>query len=209
MASQGPRPRSDTSGSTNSRRPKSRASTTSIHSASTQPIPHYRNASESLHSFHSQPAYTQPTSFTPEEMITHSEQQLTNPDQGYAIDPLLRDQSSQGRALSTDYGFSGNQSGTGPLINQFHAFDGKENQVLESLNEKQSHHQDDVGEGKKKKSSASTIANDLELKRLFRENIGLSLKEVAAQVLLNERGPKSEKTKQIFAMLWLVQSASA
>lgn len=55
---------------------------------------------------------------------------------------------------------------------------------------------------KKKKGSASSIANDLELRRLFRENQGRSLNEVAAQVLSNERGPKSEKTKQIFAMIW-------
>lgn len=135
-------------------------------------------------------------------MITRSEQQLTNPDLGYAIDPLLQDHSSDGRALNTDYGLSRNQTGVGHQIDRFHSFDGKENQALESVNEEQRQQQDDVGEGKKKKSSASTIANDLELKRLFRENIGLSLKEVAAQVLLNERGPKSEKTKQIFAMLW-------
>lgn len=135
-------------------------------------------------------------------MITRSEQQLTNPDLGYAIDPLLQDHSNDGRALNTDYGLSRNQTGAGHQIDRFHSFDGKENQALESVNEEQRQQQDDVGEGKKKKSSASTIANDLELKRLFRENIGLSLKEVAAQVLLNERGPKSEKTKQIFAMLW-------
>lgn len=59
-----------------------------------------------------------------------------------------------------------------------------------------------VGDGKKKKGSASSIANDIELRRLFRDNQGRSLKDVAAQVLANERGPKSEKTKQIFAMLW-------
>lgn len=63
---------------------------------------------------------------------------------------------------------------------------------------------DDTGttDGKKKKGSASSIANDLELRKLFRENVGRSLKEVAAQVLSNERGPRSEKNKQIFAMLW-------
>ena len=59
-----------------------------------------------------------------------------------------------------------------------------------------------TGDNKKKKGSASSMANDQELRRLYRENKGRSLKEVASQVLANERGPRSEKTKQIFAMLW-------
>lgn len=86
-------------------------------------------------------------------------------------------------------------------MTQYHSFNGQENQLLESMMDEA---QDDpaAGEGKKKKGSASSITNDLELRRLFRENQGRSLKDVAAQVLANERGPKSEKTKQIFAMLW-------
>lgn len=59
-----------------------------------------------------------------------------------------------------------------------------------------------AGEAKKKKGSASSIANDQELRKLFRENHHRDLKEVASQVLVHERGPKSEKTKQIFAMNW-------
>lgn len=133
-------------------------------------------------------------------MITRAERQLTNPDQNYAIDPLLQDHSSHGRTLSTDYG--GNQAGLDPLHGQFRPFDGKENQALESLHEEQNQEDDVGGESKRKKSSASTIANDNELRRLFRENKERPLNEVAAQVLQNEQGPKSEKTKQIYAMLW-------
>lgn len=87
-------------------------------------------------------------------------------------------------------------------MGQYNSFDRHDNHVIENGNEE--HQQDDAGTGesRKKKGSASSIANDLELRRLFRENEGRSLKDVAAQVLANERGPKSEKTKQIFAMLW-------
>jgi hypothetical protein len=56
--------------------------------------------------------------------------------------------------------------------------------------------------GKRKKGAATSAANDQELRRLFRENEGRDLHEVAQQVLENEKGPKSEKTKQIFGMLW-------
>ena len=55
---------------------------------------------------------------------------------------------------------------------------------------------------KKKKGAASSAANDVELRRLFRENEGRDLHEVALQVLENDKGPRSEKTKQIFGMLW-------
>lgn len=142
----------------------------------------------------------QSASYTPEEMITRSEQQLVNPHRNFTIDPSLQDPISHGRALSVDFVFSGNPA-IRPALSQYNSYEGKENQALESLNEEQP--QDDgTGEGKKKKGSASSLANDMELRRLFRENQGRSLKDVAGQVLANERGPKSEKTKQIFAMLW-------
>lgn len=200
MSSQAPRPRSSTSTSTNNRTTKSRASTTSSNSTTTRPLQHYRHASESLLSLHTQNDQSRSIPYTPEEMITRSEQQLVNPHHSYAIDPSLQDPLNHGRALSVDFVFNGNPAPRPALI-QYPSYEGKENQGLESLNEEQP--QDDgTGEGKKKKGSASSLANDIELRRLFRENQGRSLKDVATQVLANERGPRSEKTKQIFAMLW-------
>ena len=69
--------------------------------------------------------------------------------------------------------------------------------------------QDNMGENgaKRKKGAASSAANDLELRRLFRENKDRELNEVASQVLENDKGPKSEKTKQIFGMLWYFSKA--
>ena len=87
-------------------------------------------------------------------------------------------------------------------MSQYNSFEGSESHILENANEEHLREQNGVGDGKKKKGSASSIANDIELRRLFRDNQGRSLRDVAAQVLANERGPKSEKTKQIFAMLW-------
>ena len=203
MASTSRRPRSSTSGSiANGQRRKSRASTASVHSASTQPAQHYQHDSEpSPQLFPAQNLQPQTLQYTPEEMITRSEHQLTNPNPAYAIDPTLYRHQEQGRALSVDHGFSANPAISRPPMTQYNSFNGQENQILEDIMDEA---QDDpaTGEGKKKKGSASSIANDLELRRLFRENQGRSMREVAAQVLANERGPRSEKTKQIFAMLW-------
>jgi regulatory factor X len=59
------------------------------------------------------------------------------------------------------------------------------------------------GEDKKKKSSTSGSAtNDKELRQLLAQNEGRHLKDVAAEVIQNDRTSKAEKSKQLFAMLW-------
>lgn len=89
-------------------------------------------------------------------------------------------------------------------MNHNHSFDGQGQQLVMTFNDEQT--QDDAGAGagetRKKKGSASSIANDNELRKLFAANKDRDLDDVAASVLANERGPKSEKTKQIFAMNW-------
>jgi regulatory factor X len=61
------------------------------------------------------------------------------------------------------------------------------------------------GGPKRRKGTTSSAANDQELRRLLSQYKGRSLKEVAAEVQKNEgSGGKSEKAKQVFAMLWYV-----
>lgn len=61
------------------------------------------------------------------------------------------------------------------------------------------------GGAKRRKGAASSIANDAELKRLLEQHGAKSLKEVASEVQGAEsNGGKSEKAKQVFAMLWYV-----
>ena len=135
-------------------------------------------------------------------MITRSQRQLTNPNQELAIDPSLQNHPAHARAISAGHGFTTNMDARGPIVDHHPCFSGKEPQFIVNLNDEQT--QDEAGcvEERKKKGSASSIANDQELRRLFRENNHRNLKDVAAAVLANERGPKSEKTKQIFAMNW-------
>ena len=84
------------------------------------------------------------------------------------------------------------------MLGQYHTFEGRDSLGPDARNEEQDL-DDQLGDaGKRKKGSATSQANDVELRRLFREHEGKTLKEVAIQVLEK----KSEKTKQIFGMLW-------
>lgn len=56
----------------------------------------------------------------------------------------------------------------------------------------------------KKTGSQSSQTNDKELRELRTQNAHRSLSDVAQEVLSTERTPRAEKTKQLFAMLWLV-----
>ncbi len=203
MASASARARSSTSGSTTSSRPRpiSRASTTSIPTASAPPPQQYRQGSESAYL---PPSHPQALQYTAEEMITRSEHQLTNPNQGYAIDPLLQDHASGTRAVSVDHVYDQTHDGMRPMSNHHYSYDSQGPPQFAAVNFQDDQTQDESGTGemRKKKGSASSIANDQELRRLFAENKHRDLKDVASAVLANERGPKSEKTKQIFAMNW-------
>lgn len=102
--------------------------------------------------------------------------------------------------MSVDHAYAGHPEGMRPIMPHPQSFDGKDGSFPITFNDEQT--QDDGSGDRKKKGSASSLANDLELRRLFKENHHRSLKEVASSVLANERGPRSEKTKQIFAMNW-------
>lgn len=135
-------------------------------------------------------------------MLRQSVQQMKAPSGDFALDPALQDRTKPVQIPAASAGYRHQGLEDRPSLEHYQSFDGADSQLLDTTMEEPG--PDGTGpEGvKKKKGSASSIANDLELRRLFRENQGRSIKEVAAQVLTNERGPKSEKTKQIFAMLW-------
>ena len=58
--------------------------------------------------------------------------------------------------------------------------------------------------GPAKKASKSSAANELEMRQLFHSNKHRSLPEVARELHGNERGPQSERQRQVFAMIWYV-----
>jgi len=56
--------------------------------------------------------------------------------------------------------------------------------------------------GAAKKGAKSSAANELEMRQLYQSNKHRSLPEVAQDLHGNERGPQSERQRQVFAMIW-------
>ncbi|KAI9721545.1 MAG: hypothetical protein M1812_002307 [Candelaria pacifica] len=208
--SHGPQPASSTYNSGNNRRrPKSRASTASTKSTSTQRSQqHQPDASFDFQQHHSQSQQEQDNfQYSPENMIMRSAQQLTNPN-GLPIDPALENPNTHVMSFPSEGG-SGNHPGLEQLpAGDYSAFARPNNPGLDVDNDIQAQDtpepgEKDTDEAPKKKGSNSSIANDLELRRLHREHQHLSVKEAASMVLQNERTQMAEKSKQVFAMLWL------
>ncbi|KAI1328850.1 RFX DNA-binding domain-containing protein [Xylariaceae sp. FL0255] len=57
--------------------------------------------------------------------------------------------------------------------------------------------------GQKPSSSRTSANNELEMRQLFHSNRHRRLEEVAKELHGNERGPNSERARQVFAMLWI------
>ncbi|KAI1661221.1 hypothetical protein F4813DRAFT_378841 [Daldinia decipiens] len=57
--------------------------------------------------------------------------------------------------------------------------------------------------GSKPPSSRTSANNELEMRQLFQANKSRTLADVAKELHGNERGPNSERARQIFAMLWI------
>lgn len=196
------RQRSETVASAaSSRRPKSRASTTSIHSASTQAAPQHQTESHPVTNSNAHPNLPVETQYTQEEIPSRHEQDLNSLYRGFVEQHQIQNQNEQQNSVGMEHEYSShmpNASASG----QWQAFGGRDPHAFGQTNEQGMQEDTGASESKRKKGSASSMANDQELRRLYRENKGRTLKDVASHVLANERGPRSEKTKQIFAMLW-------
>ncbi|KAK3944999.1 transcriptional regulator RFX1 [Diplogelasinospora grovesii] len=57
--------------------------------------------------------------------------------------------------------------------------------------------------GQAKPGSRSSANNEMEMRQLFNSNKHRNLQDVAEELHGNERGPNSERTRQVFAMLWI------
>jgi regulatory factor X, other len=218
------RSRSNTASS--SKRPRSEGSTTSDHSLGTTAVAQFSPGDVPTH----QPAQymmqmDQPTQRTypqdPAEMLLQYNQQYQHPPQAQ-FDPSMASQhpdmppNSQQSFASPDlqqYAMMQGYPHGMPQYNISHEhihhqharslsrnFDGVENQSPAPEDSENP----DVG-GKRKKGAATSLANDAELRRLLKQYQSKTLKEVASEVQRKEGGEgKSEKAKQVFAMLWCV-----
>ncbi|PGH10134.1 hypothetical protein AJ80_07585 [Polytolypa hystricis UAMH7299] len=216
-----PRSRSNTAASRITRPPRSRGSTASIQSTTTQYMPEqhvpegyqpymHPEAGQVQHLFHS----------NPEEMIIRFGDQLANSNSGTILDPALQENHNSVRPRADmdfqahdfqNHGLSihgmASDLPSHALVNELHhaqyasAYEGIENQAPEHMLA-----DNDGSEAgpRKRRAATSTIANDNELRRLLRQYDGYSLHQMAAEVQKHEgAGGKSEKVKQVFAMIWL------
>jgi regulatory factor X, other len=198
------------------KRPQSRASTTSIHSAATQSVSDQQfvdqpqdyqkhwyenqgNAHQQQHRFEGMEHQ-----MSPEDMVMRSASQLQNPRE-YGIDPALEaavnhsleyPQGGPYRPDNTRHSLPADGYGT--------SFAEDDSPMLEGRSDEQDEIDSLGGNGATRKVPKSSAANEMEMRQLFQSNKHRTLPEVARELHGNERGPQSERTRQVFAMLWYV-----
>ena len=190
------------------KRPQSRASTSSVHSATTQPSLDQSFADATAEVYHAQwlkdnrsqqrelaPPLQQ--HMTPEDMILQAASQAQS-SRDFALS------SSTNNPLDPSASFSQatarRQSLSGDNFSVNNSFLDPDSQLMDrDMN-------DDgdsvVGAPGVSKASRSSANNELEMRQLFQSSRHRKLQEVAAELHGNERGPNSERTRQVFAMLW-------
>lgn len=196
MATDIRRSRSNTSISTRSNRPLSRASTTSVHSFdhfAQQPQPPRAS------SFTHQPQYNAPfTTDALQPALLQAAQQVSAQDQ--LINMSLE-------SVQQYLGYPSDAAPAPPQPNPLPVQPMDAHAYHNSLSQpSQPQHfmapPLDPEERKKKGSASGAATNDKELRQLLNQNEGRNLKDVAAEVIQNDRTSKAEKSKQLFAMLW-------
>lgn len=197
-----------------SRRPRSRGSTASIHSSTTQ-----QTQDQHLDGFPqfmpSQVGTGQHMFNNPEDMLMRFGHQLSHHNGG----PLDQSMQETHTGMSRAEDFPNHPMQGHPLSHhsvqaempsglpnvsapQYQPLydSGVENHLPDHIVEDQ-----EISEpgAKKKRGASSTVANDNELRKLLRQYEGWNLKQMAAEVMKNEgAGGKAEKVKQVFAMIW-------
>jgi regulatory factor X len=187
------------------KRPRSRGSTASIHSATTQPnLEHSFAESADVYSSQWMPTNAShrdmsngSAQMTPEDLLLASQLQASRdfgPDPSMSAAPMHtvsfhhHTQSMSRQSVSAD-SFAGNTS----FADDSQVLDRDDNEDNNS-----SFH----GLPGPTKTSRSNANNEMEMRQLFNANKHRTLEEVAQELLGNDRGPNSERARQIFAMLW-------
>lgn len=184
--------------STRSNRPLSRASTTSVHSFEQfqQQQPQHARAA----SFTQMPQYHAPfSSEALQPALIQAAQQVSAQDQ---LINMSLESVQQYLGYQADAASQQPQSNGQPA----QAMDPHPYHHSLSQQSQQQHFMAppmETDDKKKKNSTSGAATNDKELRQLLNQNEGRNLKEVAAEVIQNDRTSKAEKSKQLFAMLWL------
>lgn len=198
------------------KRPQSRASTTSIYSAATHSVTgqHFADQAQDYqrHWYENQGNVHQQQhrfdgmehQMSPEDMVMRSAQQLQNPRE-YGIDPALEAAVNHSLAYPQDGPYrQDNTRHSLPADGYGTSFAEDDSPMLEGRSDEQDEVDSLAGNGAARKGPKSSAANEMEMRQLFNTNKHRTLPEVARELHGNERGPQSERTRQVFAMLWYV-----
>ncbi|OKL62133.1 hypothetical protein UA08_02782 [Talaromyces atroroseus] len=209
------RSRSNTAMSRAHRRPRSRGSTASIHSSTTQQTQD-QHMGDGFSPFMA--AQQGPThgvfSTNPEDMIMRFGSQLVHSNSAGSLDASMHD--AHGAVIPRPEDFHGLPNSmpdmvashglSGIPVNHYgHIYD--TSAMDAHMPDRGDENDNSEAGGRKKRGSSSTVANDNELRKLLRQYENFSLKQMAAEVQKHEgAGGKSEKVKQVFAMVWLKEN---
>ncbi|KAN0072371.1 hypothetical protein V8E54_009300 [Elaphomyces granulatus] len=202
-------------------RPRSRGSTTSIISNTTQQTQDQHLADGLPPFVQSRPEQSLGVlNPSPEEMLMRF--QLSQPSNTPAVDPSL--QETHHNLVPQANGFQGHsiphhelphtslpselpprELSVVPVSHYNPAYDSSmDAHIPERVMEENEHSEAGF---RKRRGTSSTIANDNELRKLLRQYDGYTLKQMAVEVQKHEgAGGKSEKVKQVFAMIWLKEN---
>ncbi|KAI0123105.1 RFX DNA-binding domain-containing protein [Xylariales sp. AK1849] len=193
-------------------RAPSRASTASMHSTTTQP-----NLEQSFAVSHnsfpdqwSANGHNQPRDMAmgghqmPAEDIMLRPASQMHAGQSFSMDSSM--QSSMGHAMPYPQHAALNHHGlSADSFGASASFTDPDSQMIDRDDNEDGDSLAGVAPHTKPASNKTSANNELEMRALFQSNKNRSLPEVAAELHGNERGPNSERTRQVFAMLWISQ----
>lgn len=209
------RSRSNTTTSAKERlRPKSRGSTTSLQSVGvgtafqpSQPMPMDQNA---MYPMQAHPGPQMMYGHNAEEAYPHYQPGMAHVQQP----PMMERQSGMSQQEIRPMSQHGFQEVQPYLVNYPNGMPQYpvQHQQIHHMRHPSEHYEgspapedssNENGGARRKKGNATSMANDQELRRLLQQYSGKTLVEVAQEVQKSEgSGGKSEKAKQVFAMLW-------
>lgn len=202
------------------KRPQSRASTTSIHSISTQPNidqSGFADASEMypgqwIPNDHGHPKDMVPgAQLSPEDMILQAATHMQATAQDFTMDgsmgapmghhPMPYHQQQQQHQHQHQHAMPRH-----PLPAEQYttnaSFTEGDSQMMDREDNDEGDSMAGIVGAPKPTSTRSSANNEHEMRQLFSLNRNRTLQDVAGELHGNERGPNSERTRQVFAMLW-------
>ncbi|KAF2966718.1 hypothetical protein GQX73_g6826 [Xylaria multiplex] len=204
------------------KRTQSRASTASIHSVATQPnherglpVAHHGNFQDQWHiNGHSAIPHAKDLSVVGhqmgqqvagEELLRPAAQMPLHHHQSFVMDSAMHQ--PVGSVVPYPHhphvqaGMSADSYGTGT------SFTDADSQMMIERDDPDESDMVEVPRptGQKSTSGRTSANNELEMRQLYQASRHRNLEDVAKELHGNERGPNSERTRQVFAMLWINQ----